>query len=228
MRREAAPHHLSSGSRPFHTPTAGSPEVEREERMRATKLFYLILTALFLSGCVPIMSVHPLFLKKDFVFDARLLGEWQDQDGKPFCRFEKSDDGYNMYFLGKDGQPVNKYDAHLASLRGSLFLDILLKEAMPDEVFERSFPLFLVPAHTFYQVRFEGESLEYRFLDDEAIESMRKQKKLNLAHARVDDLTVLTAPTDKLQKFVLKNLKTEKAFSSWEEGKLHHPSPTSP
>jgi len=196
--------------------------------MRTTKLFCLILTALFLSGCVPIMSLHPLFLKKDFVFDARLLGEWQDEGGNPVCRFEKADDGYNLYFLNKDSQPVNKYEAHLAKLRGSLFLDILLKEAMPDEVFGRSFPLFLVPAHTFYQIRFEGESLEYRFLDDDWVESMRKQQKLSLAQARVDDLTVLTAPTDKLQKFVLKNLKTEKAFSAWEEGKLHHPSPTSP
>jgi hypothetical protein len=196
--------------------------------MRTTKLLGVILTALFLSGCVPIMSLHPLFLKKDFAFDARLLGEWQDQDGKPLCRFEKSGDGYNMYFLDKNSQPVNKYEAHLAHLRGELFLDILLKEAMPDDVFERSFPLFLVPAHTFYQIRFEGDSLEYRFLDDEWIESMRKQKKLKLPFAQVEDLTVLTAPTDKLQKFVLKNLKTEKAFSAWEEGRLHHPSPNIP
>lgn len=194
--------------------------------MRITKLFCLTLTALFISACVPVMSLHPLFLKEDFVFDARLLGDWQDRDGKPFCRFEKSDDGYNMYFLSKDSQPVNKYQAHLASLRGSLFLDILLKEAMPDDVMERSFPLFLVPAHTFYQIRFEGESLEYRFLDDDWIESLRKQKKLKLSYAQVDDLTVLTAPTDKLQKFLLKTLKTEKAFSAWDEGRLHHPAST--
>lgn len=196
--------------------------------MRNGKLLGVIVAALFLSGCVPIMSLHPLFLEKDFVFDARLLGVWHDADGKPLCRFEKSEDGYSMYFLSKDGQPVNKYEAHLARLRGSLFLDILLKEAMPDEVFERSFPLFLVPAHTFYQIRFEGNSLEYRFLDDSWIESMCMQKKLNLPHAQVDDLTVLTAPTDKLQKFVLKNLETEKAFSAWEEGRLHHPSPANP
>jgi hypothetical protein len=196
--------------------------------MRRTRLFCLILTALFLSGCVPIMSLHPLFLKEHSAFDARLLGEWQDKDGKPLCRFEKAEDGYNLYFLDKEGQPVNKYEAHLANLRGELFLDILLKEAMPDDVFERSFPLFLVPAHTFFQIRFEGESLEYRFLDDEWIESMRKQQKLKLPYAQVEDLTVLTAPTGKLQKFVLKNLKTENAFSTWEEGKLHHPSPTSP
>jgi hypothetical protein len=194
--------------------------------MRTTRLFCLIVTALFLPGCVPIMSVHPLFQKERATFDTRLLGDWYAADGAPCCRFEKAEDGYNLYFLDKASQPVNRYEAHLANLRGSLFLDILLKEAMPDDVFERSFPLFLVPAHTFFQIRFEGESLEYRFLDDEWIESMRKQQKLKLPYARVEDLTVLTAPTEKLQKFVLKNLKTENAFSAWEEGRLHHRAPT--
>lgn len=196
--------------------------------MRITKFVCLMLVALFASGCEPIMSLHPLFLEKDFVYDARLVGDWHDRDGKPLCRFEKSEDGFNLYFLNKDSQPVNKYQAHLANLRGLLFLDILLKEAMPQDLFERSFPLFLVPAHTFYQIRFEGESLGYRFLDDEWIESMRKQKKLKLPCVQVDDLTVLTAPTDKLQKFVLKNLETKDAFSPFEEGRLHRSAPTPP
>jgi hypothetical protein len=196
--------------------------------MRTAKLLSVILAVLFLCGCVPIMSLHPLFLKKDFVFDARLLGEWQNEEGKPLCRFEKAEDGYNLYFLNKDSEPVSKYAAHLANLRGSLFLDILLKQAIPDEVFERSFPLFLVPAHSFYEIRFEGESLEYRFMDDEWVESLRKQQKLKVPFTQVDDLTVLTAPTNKLQKFVLKNLQTEKAFSSWEDGKLRHPSAANP
>jgi len=191
--------------------------------MRITKLFGLILTTLFISGCVPIMSLHPLFLKKDFAFDARLLGDWRDHEEKPFCRFEKFEDGYTLFFLNKDGEPVNKYRAHLANLQGSLFLDILLEDVVPGNALDRSFPLFLVPAHTFYQIRIEGESLEYRFLDDDWIETLRKQNKLKLAHARVDDLTVLTAPTEKLQKFVLKNLGTKDAFSSFEEGRLHHP-----
>jgi hypothetical protein len=188
----------------------------------------VMLPALVLSGCVPIMSLHPLFPEKDYIFDARLLGEWQNQDGKPLCRFEKAKDGYDLYFLSPDGQAVSKYEAHLANLRGSLFLDILLKETVPDDAFERSFPLFLVPAHTFYQLRFEGESLEYRFLDDDWVERMREQNRLKLSSLRVEDMTVLTAPTNKLQKSVLKNLKTEGAFSKWEEGRLHHPAPANP
>jgi hypothetical protein len=194
--------------------------------MRITKLFCLILTALFISGCVPIMSLHPLFLKKDFAFDARLLGDWRDREEKPFCRFEKFEDGYTLLFLNKDGEPVNKYRAHLAHLQGSLFLDILLEDVVPGNALDRAFPLFLVPAHTFYQIRFEGDSLEYRFLDDDWVESLRKQKSLKLPHARVDDLTVLTAPTEKLQKFVLKNLGTKDAFSSFEEGRLHRVTPS--
>ncbi|MBZ5515316.1 MAG: hypothetical protein LAN62_10870 [Acidobacteriia bacterium] len=191
--------------------------------MRSLQALCLVLTTLFITACVPVMSLHPLFLPKDYIFDTKLLGDWRTREEKPYCRFEKADNGYWLYFLNKDGEPVNKYQAHLANLQGSLFLDILLEEVIPQDLIDRAFPLLLVPAHTFYQIKIEGDSLEYRFMDDDWVAKMSKQRKLKLASAQVDDLTVLTAPTEKFQKFVLKNLGTEEAFSKYEDGRLHHP-----
>jgi len=56
-------------------------------------MFYC-LTAL-LAGCVPIVSLNPLFTKEDIVFDEKLLGTWLDDANDPgaiweFARFEEN------------------------------------------------------------------------------------------------------------------------------------------
>ena len=63
----------------------------------------LLATALLLAACIP--SVNPFYTPKDLVFDARLLGEWQEKD-KPqepeIWKFEKADDkGYKLQVIEK-------------------------------------------------------------------------------------------------------------------------------
>ena len=37
--------------------------------------------AVLMAGCVPIVSLHPLFTKDTLVFEEKLLGTWAEQSG---------------------------------------------------------------------------------------------------------------------------------------------------
>jgi len=45
--------------------------------MKTKKLLFYSLAAL-LGGCVPVMSLHPLYTEKDVLFEEKLLGRWVD------------------------------------------------------------------------------------------------------------------------------------------------------
>lgn len=45
--------------------------------MKGKKLLFYSLAAI-LGGCVPVMSLHPLYTEKDVLFEEKLLGSWVD------------------------------------------------------------------------------------------------------------------------------------------------------
>jgi len=58
-------------------------------------MFYCL--AGLVAGCVPIVSLNPLFMKENIVFDEKLLGTWFEDSNDPgtswdweFTRFEES------------------------------------------------------------------------------------------------------------------------------------------
>ncbi|MHC4244422.1 MAG: hypothetical protein ACYSU4_18605, partial [Planctomycetota bacterium] len=70
-------------------------------------LFYLL--AALLGGCVPVMSLHPLYTEKDVVFEERLLGRWVDDPSSPetiweFSRIEEPNNAYNLLFSDEEGK----------------------------------------------------------------------------------------------------------------------------
>src|SRR5215467_6825578 len=99
------------------------------------KLFKLLLAlplAMILAGCAPVDSLHPLYTDKDVIFDEALLGQWGPQgEGVNFAKL--GDNGYRIVMSGKDedtGQTVTFiFEAHLVSLQGQRFLDVVCKQA---------------------------------------------------------------------------------------------------
>ena len=62
--------------------------------MKAKRVAFYCLAGLMV-GCVPIVSLNPLFTKGDIVFDEKLLGVWTEEGGDSgtsweFARFEES------------------------------------------------------------------------------------------------------------------------------------------
>ncbi|UCG59250.1 MAG: hypothetical protein JSU70_07010 [Phycisphaerales bacterium] len=193
--------------------------------MRVKKLLFYLLTAL-LGGCVPVVSLHPLFTKEDIIFEEKLLGTWVDEPEAPettwqFKRFDKSDGKYeNAYELVFEDERGKKgvFVAHLVRLRDKLFLDIYPSELpwQPEDQNEVQCPynvFFLMPVHSFMKVDSIEPQLKMRITMDDEMEKLLKDNPDVVKHEWIEDRLILTAPTKELQSFVLKYADDKRVFT---------------
>ncbi|MBW7989525.1 MAG: hypothetical protein FVQ84_05850 [Planctomycetes bacterium] len=189
---------------------------------RAKKALFYLLAAL-LGGCVPVMSLHPLYTEKDVVFEERLLGRWVDDPNSPetiweFDRAEEPNNAYNLVFSDEEGKK-GSFVAHLFRLHNRLFLDVYPSEPPWEiedpnklELFYNSF--FLIPVHTFIKIDFNGTKLKMWATNDEDMEKLLKEEPNAVKHTFIEDKLILTASTKELQNFVLKYVDDKRVFKS--------------
>ncbi len=189
---------------------------------RAKKALFYLLAAL-LGGCVPVMSLHPLYTEKDTVFEERLLGTWVDDPNSPettwqFSRIEEPNNAYNLVFSDEEGKK-GSFVAHLVGLQNQLFLDVYPSEPPWEiedpnklELFYNCF--FLIPVHTFIKIDFNGPQLKMWSTNDEDMEKFLKEEPNAVKHTFIEDKLILTAPTKELQNFVLKYADDKRVFKS--------------
>jgi hypothetical protein len=99
--------------------------------MKLYRFFLALPLAIILAGCAPVDSLNPLYTDQDVVFDETLLGQWgTETEGLNFAKL--GDNGYRIVMSGKDdetGQIATMvYEAHLVSLQGHRFLDLVCRE----------------------------------------------------------------------------------------------------
>jgi hypothetical protein len=180
--------------------------------MKVIKLSILLGIAVLLAGCsdsLPV-SLHPLFMEKDVIYNPALVGKWVDKEDGNKLIFQKAEDsGYLMTIEGKDSPP-EKFRAQLIRLGEFLFLD-LCPEA-PATGDDTTAPLLWIPGHSFSKVKITKDTLQLDILDEDWLEKKMLAKEVTLAHEYVDERIVLTAPTTELQAFVKKYGTDEEAF----------------
>ena len=189
--------------------------------MNAKKFLFYVLAGL-LGGCVPVMSLNPLYTKDNVVYDDKLLGTWVDDPNGPEMtwRFESVDkpkNAYKLVFTSEDGLK-GSFVAHLVKLRDDLFLDIFPDKAPWDleDPNESAWPynaLLLIPAPTFVKIDSVGPRLKMRLMLETELKKMLEEDPDIIAHVTVEDRPVLTASTKELQAFVLKYADSDKLFS---------------
>ena len=189
--------------------------------MNAKRLLFYVLAGL-LGGCVPVMSLNPLYTKDNVVYDDKLLGTWVDDPNGPemtwhFESVDKPKNAYKLTFTSEDGLK-GSFVAHLVKLRDDLFLDIFPDKAPWDleDPNESAWPynaLLLIPAHTFVKIDSVGPRLKMRLMLETELKKMLEEDPDIIAHVTVEDRPVLTASTKELQAFVLKYADSDKLFS---------------
>lgn len=189
---------------------------------RAKKALFYLLAAL-LGGCVPVMSLHPLYTEKDVVFEERLLGRWVDEPNSPeitweFTRIEEPNNAYNLVFSDEEGKK-GSFVAHLVRLQNRLFLDVYPSEPPweiedPNKLELPYNSFFLIPAHTFIKIDFNGPKLKMWLTNDEDMKKLLKEEPNAVKHTFIEDKLILTAPTKQLQNFVLKYADDKRVFKS--------------
>jgi len=182
-------------------------------------LFYML--AVILSGCVPVISLHPLYTEKDVVVDKKLYGTWVDDANSPkttweFKSIDEPKNAYKLIFTDEKGMK-GSFVAHLVKLQNRLFLDIFPSELPwePEDPNKMEWPynsFFLIPAHTFVKVDSIETQLKLRLLLESNLEELLKENPNAVEHTSVGDRLVLTGSTKELQAFVLKYADDEKVF----------------
>jgi hypothetical protein len=201
--------------------------------MRARKiLFHLI--AVLLGGCVPVMSLHPLFTEENIVFEEKLLGTWVDDLDSPKGTWEfkrvtdiaqkdwelpppkKPEKAYKLVLLNNEEGTKGSFFAHLVRLEGRLFMDVFPSQLpcaqmdpKQDWVFNT---VFLIPGHSFAVIDAIEPQLKIRWTTEDEMKKLLKDEPKAVKHELVEDRIVLTASTDELQKFVLKYADDKRVF----------------
>jgi hypothetical protein len=189
--------------------------------MKTKKLLFYML-AVIIGGCVPVISLHPLYTEKDIVLDKKLYGTWvnDSNDSKTTWEFKSIDEpknAYNLIFTDEDGKK-GSFVAHLVKLQDKLFLDIFPSELPwePEDPNKMDWPynsLFLIPAHTFVKVDSIEPQLKLRLTLESKIEELLKENPSVVEHTSVGERIILTGSTKKLQAFVLKYADDERVFT---------------
>jgi len=190
-----------------------------------SSLFFIII---LLGSCLT--TLHPIFTEKDLVSDARLYGKWSKEDGSTASyQVAHTSDVKNLspsiqrnaskvYMLEErdaKGKLQSKQYAFMVKLGKYYYMDFYpagLKEA--DNV-ERFFAAHYIPMHSIYRINFKNDSsFDIQQLDAGYLENLIKNKKIRISHEVTEDGNyVITAPTEELQKYIIKYSDTPEAYS---------------
>jgi hypothetical protein len=196
--------------------------------------FYCL--AVLLAGCVPVVSLRPLFTKDTIVFEEKLLGTWVDDSNQPqivweFAPLEENaaerlpaemretiQKCYRVNVIDDKGRK-GSFAACLVKLQDKLFLDVLPDKFPSGERDAEQMKLaynafFFVPVHTFVRVSAIGDQLKVRLTDDEEFKKLLKAQPKAVRFDMIDDRPVLTASTADLQAFLAKYADDERLFPS--------------
>ena len=173
----------------------------------------LLAALLLLAGCVA-TSVYPFFTAKDVVLDDLLVGKWTEADdkdsGENYWQFARTN-GQAYLLTLRDGEETTEFRAHLFALKNRRFIDAEPVAREGD----------FIPPHYLLQVHRLGTNVcEMSVLNYQWLEDLLKERPSTIQHLWVDrddanhksGRVVLTAETEKLQKFILKCAADTNAF----------------
>ncbi len=199
--------------------------------MKTKKFLFYVLAAL-LGGCIPVMSLHPLFTEETLVFEEKLLGTWVD-DSNNIWEFKDPNEQekiYKLIFIDDEGKK-GSFVVHLVKLENKLFLDVYPSEPPWDEEDPNKVEwpyntLFLMPVHTFIKINGIEPELKLQLTDDDELKKLLKENPNAVEHTSTEDKFVLTASTEELQAFVVKYADDSRVFTT--EGTLNRKETKSP
>jgi hypothetical protein len=182
------------------------------QEMRAKK-FLLYLLAAIIGGCIPVMSLHPLYTEEDVVFEEELTGIWVDDPKNPkttweFSRAGAEEKAYKLVYSDDEGKE-GSFIVHLVKIENRLFLDVLPdqfpSEQQEWEKMEWGYNFFFfVPAHTFIKIDSIEPQLKMRRTINDEMKELFNEEPNAIKHELVEDKIILTASTKELQAFVVK------------------------
>ena len=190
----------------------------------------LCFILVFLNSCLT--TLHPIFTEKDLVFDHRLAGSWKKtKDGlsvsyRPATTsdletlsptLQRNAGKFYMYEEKDEQGRMKKANfAFMVKLGKYYYLDYYpagVKQTGPVDEF---FAAHYIPMHSIYRIRFTtNNSFDIQQLDAGYLENLIRNKKIRIRHEVTEDGSyVITAPTEELQKYIVKYSDIPEAYSN--------------
>lgn len=174
-------------------------------------------------GCVP-LSMGPIYTEDVLVFEAGLIGSWQELDREPGQQWRilrGAGKSYEIQVTDQEGVVEVSYAGHLVQLRGVYFMDFLVTggSAYPED----PIALQLLPVHLFMKLALVDGNLRLYSLDVDWLMARADQGRLFVPHHRVealDDWPVFSASPRRMQQFLKRWAHKEAA---WDEAMVLTP-----
>lgn len=203
---------------------------------------------LFLSSCV-VKSLNPFYTKKSISFDERFIGTWEDTSKGVWTIISFKDEMTKETPLKKmKKEGLQLYSEYMNSYyiqrehKGEEVLFLATPFKINNQTFLDFYPLdhendignllesHIIYTHSLvkYDVNNKGE-IEIRWLDEDKIEALFREKKIKMKHTKVGalkDKYLLTASSAELEKFIEKYMNS-KDEDKWETSTKYTLSKTS-
>ncbi len=198
----------------------------------------MITLLLSMSGCLS--TLYPLFTEKDLVYDARLIGEWKENDDDESLMIAKAsrqdlkkfpalqhlvDKAYIVSFMSRkttiiineqssSWQAEQKFIAFLTRLGTGLYLDFFPTPTDRQEQYNAFYKQHFISMHSFYRIQVHNErSFEINQLKGDYLQELIRQKRVRIKHEKnAYSSYIITAPTEDLQQYVLKYGQVPEAY----------------
>ena len=158
----------------------------------------LLTAVLALGGCMA-RSIAPAVDGKDRVVDSRLVGRWQSDRGTETAVITARDSDYAVLYTDDKGEP-GAFVGRLGRLGGRWVLD-LAPQASGVQASD-SYKGLLLPLHTFLLIDSIGARMRVSAVKSDSVEGYLEREPSAVAHVKVDNEVVLTAPTPELRAFL--------------------------
>jgi hypothetical protein len=193
--------------------------------MKTKNILLIIATGLLMSGCF-IKSLYPFYTKKDIVYDPTLPGTYMDEDSSKWVIKQQMkwpiapDNSYQVEIIDDEGG-MGSFNVHMFRLNGQFYLDFYPSGKIgSNDIIEEN----IVLTHSLAKVTYSEATIKIQWFNEVWLEKLLNENKIRIRHEKIYDSDInsnsylLTAPTEELQKFILKYGDDPMAFKSiWEE-----------
>lgn len=160
----------------------------------------MILGMVVVIGCVP--SVHPIYTDADLIYEPAYVGTYGQENSSVTWTLARRDEKSYVLTHKDESGVKSRYVARVAEIDGLRFLDLTVDPA------ERGSGLHnahLLPIHTIYLIKDAGPSVTLGSVDYKWFNEQMSGNPPALPYVEVDNARYITAPTEKLQKFLVAN-----------------------
>jgi hypothetical protein len=190
---------------------------QKPDLMKRTSAYIVITGMLLMSSCL-VSSLHPFYKAEDKIFDPAMLGSWIDSDSciwtieknmvsDGFMEPEYPDSTYRITYYEED-DIIGRFIGTLFELKGVKYVDFY-PDPNEDHCVSDFTCMHHFPTHTLARIQLDQDILMFYWYGDEWLNELFEQNRIRIKHETVEiskdyERHLLTAPTEDLQKFIIK------------------------